>query len=342
MRRPVADEVIDQAGWRALGTSARVLVLDGDLAAARAAVETVLEEVDLAYSRFRPDSELVAVNAAAGHSVRVSALLARAIAGALDAARRTGGAVDPTVGRAMRVIGYDRDFGLLEGSDRPLELHVAPVPGWSAVVLDLRALTVRLPRGVELDLGATGKGLAADLAASAALAAAGDGAGVLVSLGGDIATGGRPPDGGWRILAAEDSETPPDADGEVIAIQGGALATSSTTVRRWRSDQGVTVHHIVDPRTGLPSDSPWRTATVVAETCEQANAASTAAIVMGDAAPAWLTGARLPARLVATDGRVVRLAGWPDPETDPHGPAAREVARDGRAVNAETGAASGS
>ena len=105
-----------------------------------------------------------------------------------------------------------------------------------------------------------------------------------MSLGGDIATAGRPPDGGWRILIGDDSATSPDGDGEVIAIEHGAVATSSTTVRRWRSAEGVTLHHIVDPRTGLPAVTPWRTVSVVAATAEHANAASTAAIVMGDAA----------------------------------------------------------
>jgi thiamine biosynthesis lipoprotein len=189
------------------------------------------------------------------------------------------------------------------------------------MAFDAHARTVRVPPGVELDLGSTGKGLAADLAAAAALTASaavasgatGHETGVLVSLGGDIATAGRVPDGGWRILLAEDSNAPSDGEGEVVAIQRGAVATSSTTVRRWGAAGGVTAHHIIDPRTGLPADTPWRTATIVAATCEEANAASTAAIVLGAAAPAWIEAAGLPARLVANDGSVVRLGGWPDP-----------------------------
>ncbi len=301
------------ADWRAIGTVVRLVVNDGDLAAARAAVERVLDEVDRVYSRFRPDSELVALNAARGTQVRVSPLLARAIAGSLEAARRTGGAVDPTVGRALRITGYDTDFDLIAGTSRPLELHFAPVPGWSVIAFDASARTVRVPSDVELDLGSTGKGLASDLCAAAALEDAGAGAGVLVSLGGDVATAGPAPVGGWRILMAEDSRVDPDGPGEVVAIQHGALATSSTTVRRWTTSEGVTAHHIVDPRTGLSANTPWRTATVVAETCEAANAASTAVIVLGQAAPAWLASAGLPARLVAQDGSVVRLGGWPEP-----------------------------
>ncbi len=298
--------------WRALGTGVRLVVLAGDHQAARAEVERVLDEVDRAYSRFRADAELTTMNAQAGRTISVSPLLARAIEGSLEAARTTGGAVDPTVGRAIRRIGYDADFDLLR-ADRPIELRVEAVPGWSVVVLDARRCTVRIPTGIELDLGSTGKGLAADLAADAALAAAGPGAGVLVSLGGDIATAGRPPDGGWRILVGDDSATSPDGDGELIAIDRGAVATSSTTVRRWRSSEGITVHHIVDPRTGLSAVTPWRTVSVVAATAERANAASTAAIVMGESAAAWLQAASLPARLVANDGAITRMGGWPEP-----------------------------
>ncbi|GAC1671323.1 MAG: hypothetical protein NVS9B8_14360 [Candidatus Limnocylindrales bacterium] len=112
---------------------------------------------------------------------------------------------------------------------------------------------------------------------------------------------------------AEDSETPAESAGEVVAIQTGAIATSSTTVRRWRRGDR-TLHHLIDPRTGGPVESPWRTASVVASTCVDANTAATAAIVMGSAARAWLQAAGLPARLVATDGTVVRLGGWPEPD----------------------------
>jgi thiamine biosynthesis lipoprotein len=82
------------------------------------------------------------------------------------------------------------------------------------------------------------------------------------------------------------------------------------TCRRWRRG-GRTLHHIVDPRTGLPADGPWRTVSVAAETCADANAAATAAIVAGKRAEAWLTATGLPARLAGHDGRVRRLCGWP-------------------------------
>jgi thiamine biosynthesis lipoprotein len=303
------------ARWRALGTDVHVIVERGDLELATAAVESVLADVDLTYSRFRPDSELSGLNDRAV-ATPVSPLMARAIEAALRGAEATDGLVDPTVGRAMRAIGYDDDFAVIGNRDRAPVVHVVPVPGWQAI--DYRAVTrtVRLRPGIELDFGSTGKALAADLAVAAALAVLGTDAGVLVSLGGDVALAGSAPEGGWQILAADSSTTAPQTDGEVIALMDGAVATSSTTVRRWKAGD-VVVHHIVDPRTGAPALSPWRTASVVAATCVDANIAATAAILLGDAAPDWLSARGLAARLVAVDGRVERVAGWPTPSAVP-------------------------
>ena len=158
----------------------------------------------MTYSRFRADSELAVLVTDAGRDHLVSPLLARALGTALHAARATDGAVDPTIGRALRLLGYDDDFARLPRDGTPGPFTVASVPGWQAIRFDPATRHVRIPAGVELDLGATGKGLAADLAAETALDAM-DGAGVLVSLGGDVATDGQPPVGGWRVLLADDN-----------------------------------------------------------------------------------------------------------------------------------------
>jgi thiamine biosynthesis lipoprotein len=299
--------------WNALGTSVHVVATDADgLGRATTAIAEVLEDVDTAYSRFREDSELSRLNASAGRVVRVSPLLATAIDAAQRAARLTDGAVDPTIGQAIRVAGYDDDFSRIAGTDRgPVTLRAWRVPGWRAIGFDRRSRVVLLPEGVELDLGSTGKALAADLAARAALKAAGGG-GVLVSLGGDIASAGTPPAGGWRIHIAEDSRVAPDADGEVICLPSGGVATSSTTVRRWTRGSAV-LHHIIDPQTSLPTTGPFRTVTVAAATCLDANIASTAAIVRGETAIDWLMLRNLPARLVENDGTIHYIGRWPDP-----------------------------
>jgi thiamine biosynthesis lipoprotein ApbE len=300
------------ADGRALGGLLRVVVTRPlRLSAAKAAVDRFVEEIDAAASRFRADSELSRINATPEREIRVSPLLGRAISEALRGARITGGAVDPTVGMAVRLSGYDTDFALMPADGGAIALVAERIPGWRAVRYHDSTRTLWLPRGVELDLGSTAKALASDLAAAAALEAAAGG-GVLVSLGGDIAVAGEAPPGGWSIQVSEDSGAAISESEETIAITDGGVATSSTSVRRWTRG-GVVLHHIIDPATGLPAAGPWRTATVVAGSCVDANIASTAAIVMGEAAAGWLDEHMLPARLVGRDGAIHRSARWPVP-----------------------------
>ena len=293
-----------RATWAALGTTATVLVArPASLPLARAAVERELAAIDLACSRFRDDSELARLNAARGRPVAVTPLLLEAILAALRAARLTAGDVDPTIGNALVLAGYDRDLDEVRGSSLPLKAVRAP--GWRSLHVDRDSAVVRVPADVALDLGATAKALAADRAAAAAAGAAG--CGVLVNLGGDLATAGVAPRGGWVVHVADDHAAP--IGGEKVALAGGALATSSTTVRRWRRGSAV-VHHILDPGTGKPAAGPWRTVSVAAATCVDANTASTAAIVRGASAVAWLERLGLPARLCGHDGSVTHTAGW--------------------------------
>src|SRR5438552_3109875 len=213
------------------------------------------------------------------------------------------------LGTSVHVVTTDEaELGRAEVAVSDVLLDVAST--YSRVSAD-RELIRLLPAGVELDLGSTGKALAADLAASAAQGVVKAG-GVMVSLGGDIATAGTPPPGGWRILIAEDSRVAPDSDGQVICVGSGGVATSSTTVRRWTRG-GTVLHHIIDPATGLPTLGPWRTVTVVAAGAVDANIAATAAIVQGEAAIDWLTVHGLPARLVENDGTIHYIGPWPDP-----------------------------
>ncbi|MGW6907634.1 FAD:protein FMN transferase [Streptomyces sp. NPDC054940] len=303
------------ADWRALGTGVRLVVTDPALLdSCNLLLARYLAEVDASCSRFRTDSELAALDAASGRPVRVSPLLAEALTVALRAAEATDGAVDPTVGSAMEAIGYDRDFTLVREDDRPVRLRVRRAPGWRQIELDRERGTVTVPVGVRLDLGATAKAWAADRAATMLAETAG--CGVLVSLGGDTAVAGEPPTGGWQIRVQDVTgpvdETPPQGPYVTVGLHSGGLATSGTAARTWRRD-GHTLHHIVDPRTGLPVRSPWRTVSVAARTCADANAASTAALVKGAGAERWLTGLGLPARLVSQDGLVVTTPAWPAP-----------------------------
>jgi thiamine biosynthesis lipoprotein len=288
-------ELVTAGRPAALGTATRLL-------------RAHLDALDLACSRFRPDSELARVNAAAGRAVPVSPRFAAAVGAALRAAERTGGDVDPALGAALVAAGYDRDYAGRPADGAPVR-PAPPRPGaWREIVLDAAASTVRVPAGVALDLGATAKAFGADLAAAAIAAATG--AGVLVNLGGDIAVAGPLPAGGWPVRVGDRPRWDDDGTGQVVHIHGGGLATSSTAVRRWRRG-GTDLHHVLDPRTGLPAEPVWRTVTVTAATCLAANTASTAAIVRGAAAPAWLDGLGLPSRLLHRDGTLHRVAGWP-------------------------------
>jgi thiamine biosynthesis lipoprotein ApbE len=294
------EQGLDSATWRALGTSVQLVVTD-HLAEARAAVEQVLADIDLAASRFRDDSELSRL--VPDTWTEASPLFARALQVARDAAEWTSGLVDPTVGQSLRDLGYDRTYQLVL-KDGPAVTVVRQPGGWDKIAVS--GTQVRAPHG--LDLGATAKGLAADLAAEAAGACSGA---VLVSLGGDLATSGEM---AWPVLVT-DTADPDDTDqsGEVITLYGGGLATSGTRARRWTRG-GQLVHHLLDPRTGLPAAGPWQTASVLADTCVLANVASTAAIVAGADAPRWLAERGFSARLVATDGSVVRVGDWPAQE----------------------------
>jgi thiamine biosynthesis lipoprotein ApbE len=306
-------EALASAVWQALGTSVVLRVADpGALAPARAAVEGELVAIDRACSRFRADSELSCVNARAGRSTPASALLMEALDIAVRAAEQTDGDVDPTVGRALELAGYDRDWRLLAPAsgqpEAPATITVGIRAGWRAIALDSASRAVRVPPGVKLDLGASAKAWAADRAAAAAAGTAG--CGVLVSLGGDIATSGGAPEGGWLIRVTDDHRSHASAPGQTIAIRSGGLATSSTAVRRW-SHAGHTMHHIIDPRTGAPVRDTWRTVSVAAATCADANIAATAALVRGRRAVGWLAGLGLPARLLDWQGNVTAIGDWP-------------------------------
>jgi len=180
--------------------------------------------------------------------------------------------------------------GLVDPTARP-----GVAGSWSSVDLDPHRRMLNVPPGVEIDVGATGKALIADrLAREVHRATATP---VLVNLGGDIACAGGH---GWDIGIADDHQA--DAADQVVHVRSGGIATSSTTVRPG---------HIIDPATGEPVASPWRTVSVAARSCVAANTASTAAIVLGAGAPKWLAERAIPARLVAHDGSIVRVGGWP-------------------------------
>src|SRR6516162_6319393 len=142
-----------QMVFPALGTTATLAVTEpGVLAAARAVVDTEITACDEACSRFRDDSDLSRLNAGHGEPVAVSSRLIDELAEALRAARLTGGAVDPTVGKALVRLGYDRDFPLVAAANPAPTVSFAPVPGWQCLHVDARRRLARIPAGVLVDL----------------------------------------------------------------------------------------------------------------------------------------------------------------------------------------------
>jgi thiamine biosynthesis lipoprotein len=300
------EAVLTHASFRAMGVVNTVAVAEpAALSAALAIAESQVAAIDEACSRFKPGSELSEVNRAAGTgAVHVEPLFEEALVAAFAAAEMTDGLVDPTLGKHVDDTGYSVTFAAVAPVGPALEVVIRQVVGWRAVELDTEAHTVRVPAGVALDLGASGKAWAADRVAGAINKRLGTA--VLVECGGDVAVRGRAPGDGWPVRVAIDETAP---EWEDVLVREGGLATSGTTTRRWRRG-GVAMHDIIDPRSGSPAVTPWSMVTVAAATCLEANAAATAALILGDGGPRWLDACRLPSRLVAKDGAVRYAGGW--------------------------------
>jgi FAD:protein FMN transferase len=311
----VLDAELGTRHWPAIGTTAHVVVTSKtDVDAATWIVAAELDALDRACSRFRADSEIATLAREGGAWVAVSDVLTAVLACALRVARSTDGDVDPTMGADLQNLGYDRDFGELAqlpksaSSPAAVTYRIVRRPTWRDIELDEANRRVRVPDGVVIDLGAVAKAWCADHCAGRV--ATEIGVGVLVSLGGDIATAGVGPHSGWVVRVQDRPERTGGPSCNVVLHDGYAVATSSTLTRTWQRGASR-LHHILDPATRLPADPIWRTVTVAAPSCVQANAASTAAIVRGLRAPQWLADLEVAARLVGVDGVVSTVGSWP-------------------------------
>lgn len=311
------------ARWRAIGTTIAVVVDDcGALAKAAAIARDLIDDVDAAASRFRDDSELSRLNRLALDGtvdLQVSPLLGALIQSGLRGAALTDGMCDPTMGHAVLAAGYDDDISVVRS--RTARAPVTPChtrSGWGNVAYDAATGRLRMGPGTSLDLGATAKAAAADMIGAAVAGRLG--VGVVASLGGDVACAGRVPAGGWPIAVADGAGTVL----QTVRCDRQALATSSTQTRTWQTTVG-SAHHIIDPRTGLPAEVVWSQVTCVGSDAVHANAASTAAIVLGHEAPTWLEQMGIAARLDGIDGCVVTTPGWPTPVRVGSGPRVRSA-----------------
>jgi thiamine biosynthesis lipoprotein len=248
-------------------------------------IRSLYEAWDRVFSRFRSESELSAVNRSTERILEVSPLFARACEIALQAAKATGGLVDPTLGEAVEAAGYDRDFAELDDSSPSAG---SPQPGrWREVKLVDRMLF--RPARLRLDLNGVVKGLAVDAAAELLH---GDG---FVSAGGDVAVRGG------AVVALP--------GGRSLLLRSGGIATSGSTTRHWPRG-GKLQHHLIDPRTGRPSESCWAEVTVAAGSCIAADVAAKAAFLLSAAGPDWLDSRGLPGLFHTPDSSLTPNRSW--------------------------------
>jgi thiamine biosynthesis lipoprotein len=294
--------VVDTA-WPAMGTTARVLLVDGD-AAALVDARGAIDELERCWTRFRADSELSEINARAGHKVVVSPATAALVRDAISWAAATDGRFDPTVLAAVRDAGYVRPFA--EGPG-PIGSG-CPVLGCAGIEVDLELNAVRLPPEVGIDLGGIGKGAAVDHTVDLLQPRARGG---LVDLGGDVRAWGRPPAGGGWPIAVLDLRSGDTA--ALLWLAEGAVATSSSLGRRW-SDGRRWAHHLIDPTTGRPADGELVQVTVVAGGAAGAEVLAKSALVLGTvaAAGALLEEHGVAGLLVPTSGTAVAVGGFDD------------------------------
>lgn len=295
------------ATFRAMGTEVRMVVPRDVPATATDRVRVLFATWEAALSRFRADSELSLMNMGAGRPFTASPLLFGVMQAALRAARATEGLYDPSMGAQIGALGYDRSFDKL-GRDAPPHPGGHPGGAWRRIVLDPAARCITLPPGCVIDLGGIAKGMAVD-AAMGTLRNAGVST-ALVSAGGDLRVIGRPPARPhWGIALEENGR-------RVVALHRGALATSSTSLRRWGNVLEAR-HHLLDPSTGLPATRGTRAVTVAARTCAQAEVAAKAALVAGPLAGAdLLRRLGLDAIVMPDHGPPIAIGEWPD-EDDP-------------------------
>jgi thiamine biosynthesis lipoprotein len=287
--------------FQSMGCDVRVLA-PSDRSEAAFAVRQIFEAWDARFSRFRRDSELEALNDAGGRPFLVSDLMMSVLGTALGAARATEGLFDPMLGGRMIELGYDRTYEELPGTEADWALSDWRAGTWREIVVNHERSTVQVPVGFRIDLGGIAKGMAVDAALAALVA---DGVPyAAVNAGGDLAVAGLPPgQESWSVAIDGPRET-------VVAVRQGALATSSVLRRRWQVN-GEGRHHLLDPRTGLPSTGPIVQASVAAATCAAAEVAAKMAVLSDlPGAIARLERYRLAALLLTSQGEAWRVGTW--------------------------------
>jgi thiamine biosynthesis lipoprotein len=287
--------------FRAMGSDAHVIVVGGAPSLLDVA-QSLVDDLERRWSRFLDDSEISELNRRAGTFVAVSGLTVTLIERAVDAWRLTGGAFEPTVLGAMLRAGYDRSFELLGST--PASGH--SLLGIGVADIEIHGNQVRLPAGTGFDPGGIGKGMAADLVCAELMASGAEG--VCINLGGDVRVCGTGPEGeGWTVAVEHPWTTRPIV---LLGLADGAVATSTTLRRRWQGDDGGYRHHLIDPQTGLPSDTDLTLTSAVAAEAWVAEVLAKAVLLAGSGHRFdILGGTRVQALAVDRLGHVTATAG---------------------------------
>lgn len=275
-----------QRTWRAMGSTAHVIVVGASVDEAEALTQQAvarIEELEARWSRFRPDSEVCRLNDHSGSPVEVSPDTAALVTLAVEGWRLTGGGFDPLLLDALVDAGYDRDIDAVRSATTPIPKGRAAHPagrGLRTLVactdIEVSGCTVVLPATTAFDGGGIGKGLAADLVLDELMRAGALGA--LVNMGGDLRVRGLSPEGGtWTLGIEYPHQAEPIA---LVGLAGGAIASSTTLLRRWESN-GSVQHHLIDPHTGAPSESDIAFATVIAAEAWEAEVLAKAVLLRG-------------------------------------------------------------
>ena len=238
----------------------------------------VIRDGERRFTRFSAESELMHMNRSAGRWTEVSPEMFSVLSEALAYVGPTRGLFNPAVLPALVANGYDRSIELLDDTVGrrfpPMQLQAAP--DFAGLDLDPDGRRVRLPRGMQIDLGGIAKGW---LATRAAERLAEHAESCAVSVGGDIAFIGHPNGAdGWPIGVEDPLQ--PDRDVTTLMVRSAAVATSSVVKRTWRQGEAIR-HHIIDPRTGEPAKSDWLSVTVLAPSATEAEAYAKACLIGG-------------------------------------------------------------
>ena len=247
----------------ALGSTCELLSVDSGQAALERC-EQRIRDAEARFTRFLRDSELSGLNASDGRYVPVSPEMFAMLQAALWAYEESEGLVNAAVLPAVAAAGYDRPFR--QGLTEPallLPMQLPPLP--QVLLLDEATRSVALAPGAALDLGGIAKGALADILIDEL------GDNTVCNLGGDVRVRGAGPDGdGWHIGLC---------DGTLVALRDGGVCTSGVSKRRW----GHSMHHLIDPRTGMPARTDLAEVSVVTDSALRGEVYAKSAVLLGAA-----------------------------------------------------------